>query len=57
MKRQTGLFERITPFDNLLLAARKAAQGKRDRALVARFEFHLEQELLGLQVLFLAIDR
>jgi RNA-directed DNA polymerase len=49
MKRQTGLFERITPFDNLLRAARKAAQGKRDRALVARFEFHLEQELLTLQ--------
>ncbi len=49
MRRQTGLFERITRFDNLLLAARKAAQGKRDRVTVARFEFHLEQELLALQ--------
>jgi RNA-directed DNA polymerase len=49
MKRQSGLFARITPFDNLLLASRKAAQGKRDRPRVARFEFHLEQELLALQ--------
>ncbi len=49
MKRQAGLFERITPFGNLLLAARKAAQGKRDKPTVARFEFHLEQELLVLQ--------
>lgn len=49
MKRQSGLFDQITRFENLLLAARKAAQGKRDRATVARFEFHLEQELLILQ--------
>ena len=49
MKRQAGLFARITPFANLLLAARKAAQGKRDKPSVARFEFHLEQELLLLQ--------
>ena len=49
MKRQANLFERITPFENLLLAARKAARGKRDKPRVARFEFHLEQELLALQ--------
>ena len=48
MKRQAGLFERITRFDNLLLAARKAARGKREKPSVARFEFHLEQELLVL---------
>lgn len=49
MKRQAGLFEQITPFRNLLLAARKAARGKRDKPSVARFEFHLEPELLRLQ--------
>jgi hypothetical protein len=49
MKRQAGLFEPITRFDNLLLAARKAAQGKRDKPSVACFEFHLEPELLRLQ--------
>ena len=49
MKRQGGLFERVVAFDNLLLAARKAARGKRDKAPVARFEFHLEPALLRLQ--------
>lgn len=49
MKRESGLFERIVRFDNLLLAARRAAQGKRDKRSVARFQFHLEQELLSLQ--------
>ena len=49
MKRQTGLFDQITPFGNLRLAARKAARGKRDKPTVARFEFHLERELLALQ--------
>jgi len=49
MKRQGGLFERIVGFDNLLAAERRAARGKRDRPSVARFEFHLEGELLALQ--------
>lgn len=49
MKRHSGLFERIARFDNLLQAARKSAQGKRNKPSVARFEFHLEQELLTLQ--------
>jgi retron-type reverse transcriptase len=49
MKRQTDLFERITCFHNLLVAAHKAARGKRDKPSVARFEFYLEQELLALQ--------
>jgi len=49
MKRQGGLFERIVGFDNLLVAERRAARGKRDRPSVARFEFYLEGELLALQ--------
>lgn len=49
MKRQGGLFTRIVTFENLLRAARRAARGKRDRPTVARFEFHLEPELLRLQ--------
>ena len=49
MKRQGGLFDRVVTFENLLLAARKAAKGKREKPTVARFEFHLEQELFLLQ--------
>jgi RNA-directed DNA polymerase len=49
MKRADGLFDRIVAFDNLLAAERLAARGKRDRESVARFEFHLERELIELQ--------
>jgi RNA-directed DNA polymerase len=49
VKRHAGLFEKVLRFDNLLGAARRAARGKRDRPAVARFEFHLERELLTLQ--------
>ncbi|AHF04319.1 RNA-directed DNA polymerase [Marichromatium purpuratum 984] len=49
MKRADGLFARIVAFDNLLAAERLAARGKRDRGSVARFEFHLERELIQLQ--------
>ncbi|MEO1610444.1 MAG: reverse transcriptase domain-containing protein [Pseudomonadota bacterium] len=49
MKRHAFLFERIVAFDNLLLAARHAASGKKDRIRVAHFLFHLETELLWLQ--------
>ena len=49
MKRRGGLFERIVAFENLRRAAHKAARGKRDQPSVARFEFHLEPELLRLQ--------
>ena len=49
MKRHGGLFDRVVTFENLLLAARKAARGKREKPTVARFEFHLEQELFLLQ--------
>ena len=49
MRRTGGLFARITAFENLLAAARRAARGKRDRPSVAHFEFYLEQELIALQ--------
>lgn len=49
MKRCGGLFDRVVTFENLLLATRKAARGKRDKPSVARFEFRLEQELLAVQ--------
>ena len=48
MKRYGGLWEHVVSWDNLLLAARKARRGKRDRACVQRFEFNLEGELLRL---------
>ncbi len=49
MKRYGHLFEKIISFENLLSAARKAARGKTDRPGVARFLFHLENELFNLQ--------
>lgn len=49
MKRYGNLFESVTSFDTLLLAAHKAMRGKRDRIRVARFWFDLEPELLRLQ--------
>jgi len=49
LKRRAALLERIIRFDNLLRAAGRAARGKRERPTVARFEFHLERELLALQ--------
>ena len=49
MKRPGGLWEQVVRWDNLLLAARKAQRGKRDRAVVQRFNFFREWELLRLQ--------
>ena len=49
MKRYGHLFEQMVTFDNLLRAARKAVQGKKDRPPVAHFYFHLEPELLRLE--------
>ncbi len=49
MKRIGGLFEQITPFQNLLLATRKAARGKQSKPTVARFLFYLEYELFRLE--------
>jgi len=49
VKRYGHLFEQIVPFDNLLLAGKKALRGKKDRPVVAEFFFHLETELLHLE--------
>ncbi len=49
MKRHRNLFEQITAFRNLLLAARKAQRGKRFGGATAAFNHHLEGELLRLQ--------
>lgn len=49
MKRTGYLFERIFALDNLLLAARKAFRGKKNRTCVAAFYFDLEREILSLQ--------
>ena len=49
MKRQGNLWEQLVGWDNLLLAARKARRGKRDREAVQQFEFRQEWNLLRLQ--------
>ena len=49
MKTYNRLFNQICSFENLLLAARKAQDGKRFQEAVARFNFHLEPELYRLQ--------
>jgi RNA-directed DNA polymerase len=43
------LWSEVTSFENLLLAFRKASLGKRSKASVAAFEYHLEENLFGLQ--------
>ncbi len=43
------LFPRVTAWENLLLAYRKAARGKRGRPAAAEFEFQLADRLLELQ--------
>ncbi len=49
MKRVGNLFEKITTFENLLLASKNAIRGKKDKKSVASFYFHLENELLALR--------
>lgn len=49
MKTYRQLFDKITAWDNLLLAAQKARQGKRFAPSATRFSLRLEQELLCLQ--------
>ena len=49
MKTYKHLYPLITSFDNLRLAFKKAARGKRSRPDVAAFEFDLERNLLELQ--------
>jgi RNA-directed DNA polymerase len=43
------MYQTLTSWDNLLLAYRKASQGKRGQANVAEFEHRLEDNLLALQ--------
>lgn len=49
MKTYKHLFDKITAWDNLLLAAKKAEKGRRYQASAARFGFRVESELLRLQ--------
>jgi retron-type reverse transcriptase len=49
MRRYGDLWDRVVRWDNLLWAARKAQRGKRQRPVVARFNFHQEWHLLRLQ--------
>ena len=49
VRRLGGLWGRVTAFENLLEAYRKARLGKRTRPSVARFALNLENELLALQ--------
>jgi len=45
----TSLYAKIYGWDNLLLAYRKAGKGKRGKEPAARFEYHLEDNLVTLQ--------
>lgn len=49
MKTYRHLYSQIASFANLLLAFEKARKGKRGKAGVATFEYHLERELLRLE--------
>jgi len=49
MKRHGNLFDKITSFENLLKASRKAQRGKRFKESTAEFNLRLEHELLKLQ--------
>lgn len=46
---QSFMYSQLCSWDNLLLAFRKAAKGKRGQANVAAFEYCLEENLLSLQ--------
>ncbi|UCC75951.1 MAG: hypothetical protein JSW37_10590, partial [Anaerolineales bacterium] len=47
--RVNALYAQLCSWDNLLLAYRKAAKGKRGRPPAASFEYHLEDNLIALQ--------
>lgn len=49
VKRYADLYPQVVTFENLYLAYRKAARGKRGQAAVATFEFDLERNLFDLQ--------
>lgn len=50
MKTYKNLFDKITSFENLLLASEKAQKGKRLKKSTAVFNFSLEKELIKLQI-------
>jgi retron-type reverse transcriptase len=49
MKRYGDLWQAVTAFENVLMAARQAQRGKRFRPNVLKFNYHLESELFQLQ--------
>lgn len=49
MKRLNHLWDKVTSFENLLLAYQKARKSKRNRKEVAYFGLELEKELLAIQ--------
>ncbi|MFM7367951.1 MAG: RNA-dependent DNA polymerase, partial [Sphaerospermopsis kisseleviana] len=49
MKRYGNLWNDVTGFSNLLLAAKKAQKGKRFKSDVLEFNYNLETELFKLQ--------
>jgi retron-type reverse transcriptase len=49
MKRYGNFFDRLVSFENLLVAAKKAFRGKKDRQAVASFYFGLENEIIDLK--------
>src|SRR5215470_11081114 len=49
MKTYKHLFERLCSFDNLWQAFHQARKGKRGKAEVAAFEYHLERNLFALE--------
>lgn len=49
MKRIGNLWPRVTSFENLLEASRRASAGKRTRGDVAAFQLNLETEMFQLQ--------
>jgi len=49
MKPYHNLYSKVWDWDNLLLAYRKASKGKRGKPPAARFEYHLEDNLVQLQ--------
>lgn len=51
-RRYYHLWPQITTFENLLLAYRKAARGKRSRSAAAGFEFFLAQIRIELRLAY-----
>lgn len=49
MKTYKNLFAQVCNFQNLYQAFREASRGKRNHSEVQRFEYHLEEQLLGIQ--------